>query len=159
MTRHTAQKNSASPAAPKEDHRAPRSARFTPGLFAHAEALLTSLLRFAHPADATVSHYFREHRQLGHADRAFVAESVYAVLRRWRSLEARCQAGGARVTPRGLLLVMLATVRGWSQRELAPVLKASRRISREHPIEQVGDRLRGMMPWIKANRLVDTSKN
>ncbi len=41
----------------------------------------------------------------------------------------------------------------------APVLKASRRISREHPIEQVGDRLRGMMPWIKANRLVDTSKN
>lgn len=125
MTRHTAQKNTASPAAPKEDHRAPRSARFTPGLFAHAEALLTSLLRFAHPADATVSHYFREHRQLGHADRAFVAESVYAVLRRWRSLEARCQAGGARVTPRGLLLVMLATVRGWSQRELAPVLKAS----------------------------------
>lgn len=41
----------------------------------------------------------------------------------------------------------------------APVLKANRRISREHPIEQVGDRLRGMMPWIKANRLVDTSKN
>ena len=41
----------------------------------------------------------------------------------------------------------------------APVLKANRRISREHPIEQVGDKLRGMMPWIKANRLVDTSKN
>jgi len=41
----------------------------------------------------------------------------------------------------------------------APVLKASRRISRAHQIEQVGDRLRGMMPWIKANRLVDTSKN
>ena len=29
----------------------------------------------------------------------------------------------------------------------------------EHPIEQVGERLRGMMPWIKANRLVDQSKN
>lgn len=41
----------------------------------------------------------------------------------------------------------------------APVLRANRRISREHPIEQVGDKLRGMMPWIKANRLVDTSKN
>ena len=41
----------------------------------------------------------------------------------------------------------------------APVLKAKRRISREHPVEQVGDKLRGMMPWIKANRLVDTSKN
>lgn len=41
----------------------------------------------------------------------------------------------------------------------APVLRAKRRISREHPIEQVGDKLRGMMPWIKANRLVDTTKN
>ena len=41
----------------------------------------------------------------------------------------------------------------------APVLKANRRLSREHQIEQVGEKLRGMMPWIKANRLVDTSKN
>jgi ketol-acid reductoisomerase len=29
----------------------------------------------------------------------------------------------------------------------------------EHPIEQVGEKLRAMMPWIKANRLVDRSKN
>jgi len=41
----------------------------------------------------------------------------------------------------------------------APVLRANRRISREHQVEQVGEKLRGMMPWIKANRLVDTSKN
>ena len=41
----------------------------------------------------------------------------------------------------------------------APVLRANRRISREHPVEQVGEKLRGMMPWIKANRLVDTTKN
>jgi len=41
----------------------------------------------------------------------------------------------------------------------APVLRANRRLSREHPVEVVGERLRGMMPWIKANRLVDTSKN
>jgi ketol-acid reductoisomerase len=41
----------------------------------------------------------------------------------------------------------------------APVLKAKRRISREHQIEQVGEKLRGMMPWIKSNRLVDTTKN
>ncbi len=41
----------------------------------------------------------------------------------------------------------------------APTLKALRRIGRQHPIEEVGERLRGMMPWIKANRLVDTSKN
>jgi ketol-acid reductoisomerase len=29
----------------------------------------------------------------------------------------------------------------------------------EHPIEQVGEKLRAMMPWIKANKLVDQTKN
>jgi ketol-acid reductoisomerase len=29
----------------------------------------------------------------------------------------------------------------------------------EHPIEQVGEKLRAMMPWIKANKLVDRSRN
>ena len=41
----------------------------------------------------------------------------------------------------------------------APVLHAMRRQSREHLIEQVGERLRGMMPWIGANKLVDRSRN
>ena len=40
-----------------------------------------------------------------------------------------------------------------------PVMKAMRRTSREHPIEQVGERLRSMMPWIKQNKLVDRDKN
>ncbi|MDE2439929.1 MAG: RsmB/NOP family class I SAM-dependent RNA methyltransferase [Betaproteobacteria bacterium] len=97
-------------------------ARFTPALFAHAEAVLGQLLRFDHPADAVVSRYFREHRQLGHADRAFVAETVFAVLRRGRSIEARC---AGQLSDRHRLLAALALVRGWSQRELAPVLKAS----------------------------------
>ncbi len=38
-------------------------------------------------------------------------------------------------------------------------LKAKRRIAREHKIEEVGGRLRDMMPWIKANKLVDREKN
>lgn len=41
----------------------------------------------------------------------------------------------------------------------APTLKAKRRLGREHQVEQVGERLRDMMPWIKANKLVDRSKN
>ncbi len=41
----------------------------------------------------------------------------------------------------------------------AAVLKAKRRISREHGIEVVGEKLRSMMPWIKDNKLVDHSKN
>ncbi len=98
------------------------NARFTPALFAHAEAVLGLLLRFDYPADAVVSRYFHEHRQLGHADRAFVAETVFAVLRRGRSIEARC---AGKLSDRARLLVALAVVRGWSQRELSPVLKAS----------------------------------
>lgn len=97
-------------------------ARLTPALFAHAEKLLGELLRFEHPADAAVSRYFRLHRELGHADRGFVAETVFAVLRRKRSLEARC---GGQATPRRLLLAALVCARGWNQRELEPVLKAS----------------------------------
>jgi len=41
----------------------------------------------------------------------------------------------------------------------APTLAARRRLMGEHPIEQVGERLRAMMPWIKANRLVDQTRN
>jgi len=41
----------------------------------------------------------------------------------------------------------------------APVLKAGRRLSAEHQIEQVGAKLRDMMPWIKANKIVDRSRN
>src|SRR5213078_3322826 len=41
----------------------------------------------------------------------------------------------------------------------APTLQSRRRLTAEHPIEQVGEQLRAMMPWIKKNRLVDQSKN
>ena len=41
----------------------------------------------------------------------------------------------------------------------APVLQSRRRLTAEHPIEQVGAKLRAMMPWIAANRLVDKSRN
>ncbi|MCC6161484.1 MAG: ketol-acid reductoisomerase [Nitrosomonas sp.] len=41
----------------------------------------------------------------------------------------------------------------------APVLKSSRRLASEHPIETVGAKLRDMMPWIKKNKLVDQAKN
>ncbi len=41
----------------------------------------------------------------------------------------------------------------------AATLKAQRRLSAEHPIEKVGAKLRGMMPWLKSNKLVDRSRN
>ncbi|MGO2415253.1 MULTISPECIES: ketol-acid reductoisomerase [Cobetia] len=40
-----------------------------------------------------------------------------------------------------------------------PSMTARRRQNAEHPIEQTGEKLRGMMPWITANQLVDKSRN
>lgn len=40
-----------------------------------------------------------------------------------------------------------------------PEMTARRRLNAEHPIEQVGEKLRDMMPWIKANKIVDKTKN
>jgi ketol-acid reductoisomerase len=40
-----------------------------------------------------------------------------------------------------------------------PEMTARRRLMAAHPVEIVGEKLRGMMPWIAANKLVDKSKN
>ena len=98
------------------------SARFTPALFRHAEALLSELLRSVFPADLVVSRYFRQHRDLGHADRGFIAETVFLVLRRKRSLSARC---ADELTSRRLLLAALACLQGMNRRQLEGVLSES----------------------------------
>ena len=41
----------------------------------------------------------------------------------------------------------------------APTLISRRRLTSEHQIEEVGGKLRAMMPWIAKNKLVDQSKN
>ena len=41
----------------------------------------------------------------------------------------------------------------------APTLLSRRRLTAEHQIEVVGEKLRAMMPWIRKNKLVDQSKN
>ncbi|MHB8947955.1 MAG: ketol-acid reductoisomerase [Rhodoferax sp.] len=41
----------------------------------------------------------------------------------------------------------------------APTLLSRRRLTSEHQIEQVGEKLRAMMPWIKKNKLVDQTRN
>jgi ketol-acid reductoisomerase len=40
-----------------------------------------------------------------------------------------------------------------------PEMTARRRLNAAHPIEQVGGRLRAMMPWIGKNKIVDKEKN
>jgi 16S rRNA (cytosine967-C5)-methyltransferase len=72
-------------------------------------------LRFSGPVDETLSRYFRGHRSLGQTERGFVAETVFAVLRRMRSLEAA--AGSSQ--PRLLVAAALVRVLGFSGRALA----------------------------------------
>jgi 16S rRNA (cytosine967-C5)-methyltransferase len=86
----------------------------TPQRLAHAGAVLAELLRFARPADQTLSIYFRRNRALGQQDRAFIAEAVFAVLRRKRSLAAA--AGSS--APDALLVAALVRVFGLSGRVL-----------------------------------------
>ncbi len=83
-----------------------------------ATEALRRVLVFDHPADAILSRYFREHRGLGQNDRAFVAESVFGVLRRKRLLDHL--TGDA--APRRLLLAYLARIAGISGRELHAAL-------------------------------------
>ena len=40
-----------------------------------------------------------------------------------------------------------------------PFFKGKRRMNDEHQIEEVGKKLRAMMPWISAGQLVDQDKN
>ena len=52
-------------------------------------------------------------------------------------------------------------VRDWMLENKAgqPSFKAIRRRDAEHPIEEVGARLRAMMPWITKGKLVDKARN
>ena len=92
-------------------------------LLDHVETLLAELLRFDRAADQAVSAYFRKHRNLGQRDRAFVAETAYAVLRRRRTLEA---AAGASA-PRSLAIAALVLVHGLSARALEGLLREDER--------------------------------
>ena len=48
---------------------------------------LTVILPARAPADAQLRTFFREHKNLGQRDRALIADTVYAALRRRRMLE------------------------------------------------------------------------
>lgn len=90
-------------------------------LLAGARNVVHELLRFEHPADAVLSHYFRNHREVGARDRAVIAETAYAVLRRKRTLARLC---GDRVTPQRLVLAALTRIAGYSRRQLEAALDA-----------------------------------
>ena len=92
-------------------------------LIRQAAILLTDILDFERPADAMLSTFFRNNRDLGNKDRAFIAESVYGVIRRLRFLSTlTANAENDPDDARKLILAWLLRVQGRSLRELDDVL-------------------------------------
>lgn len=92
--------------------------KIDPNLLRLAGMALADVMNNSGPADAKLGAFFRQNRELGNKDRAFVAESVYGVLRR-KSLLVHLTGGE---DPRKLLLALLLRVQGMSLRDLEPSL-------------------------------------
>lgn len=93
-------------------------------LFIQTSQVLGNVLTFDHPADAVLSRHFRDNRELGQRDRAFIAETVYGIVRRLRWLR---RLAGAGATPRQLLLAWLARGEGWPMRQFEGLASATER--------------------------------
>jgi len=80
---------------------------------------LTQVFNDRGPADQSLSRYFREHRELGQQDRAYVAETVSSVLRRRRSLACAAQSEA----PRALVLAAMIRLQGMSVRVVSDLVR------------------------------------
>ena len=69
-----------------------------------ATELVARVLTLIHPADREVSAFFREHKALGHRDRAILAETVFRVLRHRLVLQHLAQSGTGPLARRLTLL-------------------------------------------------------
>ncbi len=95
----------------------------TPNLIRQAAVMLSNLLEFNSPADVKLSEFFRNNRDLGTKERAFVAESVYGVLRRLRFLST--VTGNDDHDPddaRKLVLAWMLRIQGMSIQKIEPML-------------------------------------
>jgi 16S rRNA (cytosine967-C5)-methyltransferase len=103
--------------------------------------------RFDVPADNGLRSFFRAHPEMGQHDRAFVAEGVFALLRRMRSLEALAVTN----EPRKLAIAVLVREQGRSLRDLEPALKSAD----ETWLRAFKARLHDALPPAVANDLPD----
>jgi len=88
-----------------------------------ATAAVDLALPMAHPADAVLRNFFSSNRALGQRDRAFIAETVFCVLRHKRLLEQLV----AQPTPRKLVCAALIKLQGYSLGQLEAFLKSGDR--------------------------------
>jgi 16S rRNA (cytosine967-C5)-methyltransferase len=111
----------------------------TPGQFSHLVEALTIVLPAVSPADVTLKYFFRDNPKLGSRDRALIAETLYAVLRRRRLLEYLVPNG----VPRRMALAALTTLQGVSLNQLAPLMKTADR----EWLEQLKSHAAGEIPF------------
>ncbi len=88
--------------------------------FQAATKALDLVLAFDRAADSVLHDFFRAHRALGVHDRGFVADAVYGVLRRMRTVDYLAPGRA----PRRMLLAWLARCAGTSVRDLASLMDA-----------------------------------
>jgi len=91
------------------------------GEVAALAAAIERVRRFDTPADNGLTAFFRSHPEMGQRDRAFIADGIFALLRRMRSLEALAES----TEPRKLALAILVREMGRSLRDLEPALNAA----------------------------------
>lgn len=89
-----------------------------PGLVKAATAAVGMVLPCSHPADAVLRDFFAGHRELGSRDRAFIADTAFAILRNRRLLQHLVPDA----TPRKLVLAALVKLQGHSLSQLDAVL-------------------------------------
>ncbi len=94
-----------------------------PALFEQLVHALSIVLPLTAPADRLLSNFFRANPRLGQRDRALIADTVYAILRRRRYVELLAPQG----RPRDWALLGLNRLQGVTLRELEPLLRG-----REH---------------------------
>jgi 16S rRNA (cytosine967-C5)-methyltransferase len=97
----------------------------SPAQFEQLVLVMREVLHFEHPADRVLHHFFRRNTRLGQRDRALIAETVFATLRRLVWL--RWLAPDAADNARRLLALSLRHLAGLSARALEPLLKPADR--------------------------------
>ncbi|MBS0298987.1 MAG: RsmB/NOP family class I SAM-dependent RNA methyltransferase [Proteobacteria bacterium] len=83
-----------------------------------AVAAMRTVLPLEYPADTILRHFFRDNPMLGAQDRAFIAETVFGILRHRFFLESLIKL----LTPRALVLAYLVKFQGMNLRELTPLI-------------------------------------
>src|SRR3954468_18874062 len=112
--------------------------------------LVRQVLRFEHPADAVVSRYFRENRSLGPRERATLAETAYAVVRR-KLLYEHLARSGSGPRERRLAILGFAGPRDFLQGALNPQEKEWLEGCDAVPPGELQDRHRHNLPeWLVA---------